>query len=154
MPVSDLLKQDAFSQESNLPLVLIEIDHDDLASSIAVVNNKQNVTSNGTEYTAYPFEITLPDSNEDAPPKAKLRIDNVSREIGQSIRLISSPLDVTIKVIRQATPDAVEMEFSGMKLRRVTYDALSVSGDLEFEDLTREPYPAFTFSPSPYRGVL
>lgn len=152
--ITDELKQDAWSQESSLPLVLIQIDHEDLDQPIRVVNNRENVTSGGDEYIAYPFQIFLPDSREDAPPRAKLRIDNVSREIGQAIRLISTPPSVTIKVIRQETPNIIEAEFSGMKLRHIPFDALTIEGELEFEDLTREPYPAFKFNPSNYRGVL
>lgn len=154
MTISETLKQEAWAQSSNLPLVLLEIAHADLATSIFVVNNKENITSEGEEYTAFPFEIFLPDSKEDAPPRAKLRIDNVSREIGQAIRTIASPADVSIRVVRMDTPNTVEVEFVGMTLTNVSYDALSVEGDLEFEDLTREPYPAHTFNPANYPGVL
>lgn len=154
MTISADLKKDAWSQQSSLPLVLIEIDHADLAVPIRVVNNKENITSNGDEYVGYPFEIILPDSNEDSPPKAKLRIDNVSREIGQAIRTISGTPEVTIIVVRQETPDIVEMEFYGLRLNKVSYDALTVEGELEFEDLTREPFPAYTFNPANYKGVL
>lgn len=154
MTISTALKQDAWSQESNLPLVLLEIDHADLAVAIRVVNNKANITSNGEEYVGFPFEIFLPDSKDDAPPQAKLRIDNVSREIVEAIRSISSPPSVTIRIVRQETPDIVEAEFAGMQLRYVPFDALSVEGTLEFEDLTREPYPAYTFNPANYRGML
>lgn len=154
MSITDALKQDAFAQESNLPVVLIAIDHDDLASPILVANYKTDIESNGDTYVGFQFEITLPDSNEDAPPKAKLRIANVTREITEAVRSISSPASVTIKVVRQETPDIIEAEFPGMKLTDVTWDALTVEGTLEFEDLTREPYPAYTFSPANYRGIL
>lgn len=154
MTISDELKQEAWSQQSNLPLVLLEIDHDDLAEPIRVVNNKEAITSNGEEYVGFPFEIFLPDSSEDAPPRAKLRIDNVSREIGQVIRSIATAPSVTIKVIRQTTPDIIEAEFTGMKLTRVPFDALSVEGTLEFEDLSYEPFPAYTFNPANYPGIL
>lgn len=153
-PISEILKQEAWSSESNLPLVLLDIDHDDLVVPIRVVNNKEPITSNGEEYTAFPFEVTLPSSQEDGPPQAKLRIDNVSREIGEAIRTISTAPSVTIRVVRQETPDIVEVEFQGMILRSVTYDALTVEGVLDFEDLTREPFPAFTFNPSHYPGIL
>lgn len=152
--ISEDLKQEAWLPQSNLPLVLLEIDHADLANPILVVNNKENIISNGDEYTAYPFEIVLPDSSEESPPRAKLRIDNVSRDIGQTIREITSPPSVAIKVIRQDDFDTVEIEFTGMILRNVTYDALSVEGDLFFEDLSREPYPAYTFNPANYKGIL
>ena len=154
MTISTDLKEEAWAASSDLPLVLLEIDHADLATPIQVVNNTENITSNGTEYVAFPFEITLPDSKEKATPRAKLRIDNVSREIGEAIRTITSPPSVTIKIIRQSDHDTVEAEYSGMKLFHTYWDALSVEGTLEFEDLTREPYPARTFNPANYAGII
>jgi len=154
MPISDALKEDAFSQESDLPLVLILIEHDDLSTPIRCVNNKVDITSNGKIFTAFPFEIILPDASEDAPPRAKLRINNVSREIGQAIRTVMTPPSLTIQVVRQDTPDVVEAEFVGMSLTNVTYDSLVVEADLMFEDLTREPYPSLRFNPSYFRGII
>lgn len=152
--ISDFLKQDAWSNESNLPLVLLTIDHSSLIEPIRVVNNKVNITSNGREYIAFPFEIILPDSSESSPPQSKLKINNVSREIGQAIRLISSPPSVTIQIVRQETLDVVEAEFAGMYLTNVSYDVSVVEGELFFEDLSREPYPYLKFSPSYFRGII
>lgn len=152
--VSADLKSEAWLPESDLPLILLTLDHDDLVEPLRVVNNKSDITSNGEVYTAFPFEIELPSDLEDAPPNARLRIDNVSREIGQTIRSISTPPSLTVQVVRGDAPDTVELEFSGMVLRNVRYDALTVQGDLEFEDLTREPFPAITFSPADFPGLL
>ncbi len=154
MPITDDLKQEAWQSESNLPLVLLEINHSSLANPILLVNNKVNITSNGDEYIGFPFDIVMPDSKDSAPPTAKIRIDNVSREIGQAIRLISTPPSVTISVVRQTALDVIEAQFEGMFLTNVSYDAMTVEADLQFEDLTREPYPAYTFSPANYRGII
>lgn len=154
MTVSETLKQEAWSQQSNLPLVLLEIDHEDLAVPIRVVNDNQAITSNGEEYVAFKFEVILPSSQDDGPPQARLRIDNVSREIGEAIRTISGPPTVTMRVIRRETPDIIEAEFDGMVLRKADYDVFTVDGNLDFEDLTREPYPAHTFNPANYPGIL
>jgi hypothetical protein len=154
MPISDGLRQDAYSNESNLPLVLLEISHETLSDPIRLVCNRVNIMHNSEEYIGFPFEIILPDAKESAPPSAKLRIDNVSREIGQAIRLISTPPLVTIIVVRQETLDVVEAQFSGMYLTNVSYDAMTVEADLQFEDLNRETFPAYSFSPANYRGIL
>ena len=148
------LKDDAWSPASDQPLILLKIDHVDLAEAIFVVNDRVNVTSNAQEYIAFPFEIRLPDSLEDAPPRATLLIDNVSREIGQAIRDISTAAIVTISVVLRADPDTIEMDFPVMRLTNIRYDALQVSGDLEFEDLTREPFPARIFSPAEFPGLI
>lgn len=154
MPISDNLKQDAWKNESDLPFVLITISHSSLSEPIRVVNNKENITSNGNEYIGFPFEIQLPDSKEDSQPSAKLTINNVSREIGIAIRSISTPPSVTITIVRQQTPDVIEAQFFGMRLNNVKYDVLAVTGDLQFEDLTREEFPSLKFSPSIFRGIL
>lgn len=154
MAISDAQRADAQSATGPLPLVLLTIDHDDIDPTIRVVNNRVDITSNGDIYVAFPFEIILPDNLEDAPPRAKLRIDNVSLEIAQAIRLISTPADVTIQVVRQKAPHTVEMNWSGMKLTNVRWDAQPVEGDLEFENLTSEPSVAHTFSPAEYPGLV
>ena len=154
MEISEDLKRDAWQNESSLPLVLLTISHTSLSEDIRVVNNKVAITSNGLEYVAFPLDIKLPDSKEDSQPTSKLTISNVSREIGQAIRLISTPPQVTIKVVRQETPDVVEAEFVGMILSNVRYNMMTVTADLVFEDLTREEYPYLKFSPSIFKGIL
>ena len=154
MPISDDLKVEAWAAESDLPWVLLKIDHADLSTPIRLVNNKVEIISNGETFNAFPFRISLPDNLEDAPPRAQLRIDNVSREIGEAIRSISTPADVTIQVVRQDDPDTIEASWPAMRLTNARYDALTVRGDLEFEDLTREPYPAHTFSPAEFPGLV
>lgn len=154
MAISDNLKGEAWAVESDLPLVLLKIDHADLATPIRVVNNTVDITSGGDVYTAVAFEIRLPDSLEDAPPRSRLRISNVSREIAEAVRSITSAADVTIEVVRQDDPDTIEVSWTAMRLSNVRWDFLTVEGDLEFEDLTREPYPYLTFSPAEFPGVV
>ena len=47
------------------------------------MNNTQNVTYAGAEWIAYPFNLVLPDSDEDGEIRAHLSINNVGREIAQ-----------------------------------------------------------------------
>ena len=154
MSVTDEFRADAWSPESDLYLVLLDIDHPDLAQTISVVNNTVNVISNGITYVAFPFEIALPESPENSPPRAELTISNVGREISQAIRSVGSPPSVTIAVFRQATPDVIEALHVGMKLTGVSYDAQQVSGQLVREDLVTEPYPAMTYSPAEFNGLV
>lgn len=154
MTVSNQLRADAWAPESDLYLVLLTIDHPDLADPIRVVNNTENITSNAVEYIGFPFEISLPESPENSPPRAELKISNVSREIGQAIRSVGSPPVVDIAVIRQQTPDVVEAFHGGMKLTGVTYNVQTVSGQLVREDFVSEPYPSITYSPAEFPGLI
>ena len=83
-----------------------------------------------------------------------MRIDNVSRELGEAIRTISSPPDVTIELIRQADPNTIEMSWPAMQMSNVRFNFLTVEGNLAFENLSREPYPFLNFSPAEFPGVV
>lgn len=160
MTVSAELKALAWAAEGRLPLVGLEIAHSDLAATIRVVDNNEDAVLDGVTYTAFPFDLTLPSSLDDAPPRARLRVDNVSREIGQAVRSISTPATVTIRVARVEEPvthpptAVVEAEFPALRLLNVTVTAASVEGELALEDLIREPFPAHTFSPAQFPGLV
>lgn len=149
------LTESAYAQQTaDVWLVLVTIDHDDLAEPIRVVANTEDVTSRGDLFVGFPFDVVLPDSREDAPSRARLVVDNVSREIAQAIRSISSAPSVLLEVIRAADPDTVEVSFPFFTLRNVKWDALTVSGDLVLEDFTAEPFPAAVFSPASFPGLF
>lgn len=153
--VTSTFKQAAFLQETgDVFLALLIIAHDDISPSIRVVNNTQDITSNGNVYTAFPFDIELPDAQESGTPRARLTIDNVSREIAQSIRSISSPPTITIQIIRAAAPDTIELTWAATTLRNIKWDFTKMSGDLLFEGIEVEPFPAGQFSPASFPGLF
>lgn len=155
MPISNEARGAMFAEETSDGLfTLMTIDHVDLAVPIRVVNNKVNIASRGNEFIAFPFEIILPESGSDRPPKAQLIIDNVSRELGQTIRTISSSPSVLIEVVRINDFDSLELSFPAFKLKNVRFDASQLRGDLVSEDLQIEPYPAHTFSPANFPGLF
>lgn len=155
MTVSDIARRSMFAEEtSDGLLALLTIDHADLSTPIRVVHNKVDIVSRGNTFTAFPFDLILPTSSSDSPPKAQLTIDNVSREIGQAIRTVSSAPTVLIEVVRINDFDAVELSFPTLKMRNVRFDVSKVTGDIVSEDLQFEPYPVFTFSPAHFPGIF
>jgi hypothetical protein len=153
--VSETGRQSAFAADTDdVWLVLLTIDHPDIDPPVRVVNNTEDITSRGDEFIGFPFDITLPDSREGAPPLARLAIDNASREIAQAIRLISSPPTILIEIIRASEPDVVEMSFPFFTLRNVRWNASEVTGDITLEDFTSEPYPGGIFSPASFPGIF
>tara|TARA_B100000700_G_scaffold189815_1_gene209165 strand:- start:36360 stop:36824 length:465 start_codon:yes stop_codon:yes gene_type:complete len=152
---TDVLREAAFAQEtSEVFLALLTISHPDIDPSIRVVNNTENITSRGEEFVAFPFEPVLPDQREDAPSRARVVIDNVTREVAQAVRSTSTPPDMLLEVIRAADPDTVELTWPNFQLRNVKWDAGTLSGDLVLEDFTAEPYPAGRFSPASFPGLF
>ena len=151
----DAFVRSAFGPETDeVWLILLTLSHPDLTDDIRVVHNPETITSRGQDYIGFAFELTLPSDTEDRAPVAELRIDNVSREIAEAVRSISSAPTVTIEIIRAADPDSVEISLTGFTLRNVRWDALAVSGSLALDDISIEPYPAGSFTPASFPGLF
>ncbi len=138
---------------AEVPLVIIEISHDDI-STLRFVNNYTNVTSNGNVYTAYPFSIDRPSDLEDKLPQVTLTIDNVSRSIVDEIRTLTGAPDIDISVILASDPDTLEAGPYEMKLRKVDYNELTITGKLSELDVFRETYPGDNYSPTNFPGLF
>ena len=141
-------------QTAEIYLIILEIDHDDIASPIRVVNNTEDVVSNGDTYVGYPFEIALPPDTDQGLVNASLRIDNVDRQIVDALRVVSTPPTVAISVILSSSPDTLEAGPFNMTVEAADYDALTVTFTLAFENILNEPFPALRFDPPSYPGLF
>ena len=154
MTISNTARGQVFQQEGGGFLELLVITHANLSTPIRLVNNTENVVSNGETYIAYPFKVGLPKDKDRTAPSASLTISNVTRELSQLIRQISTPPAIDISIIRIDDLDAVEVSYPTFYLRNVKYDVLTISGELSVDDMMREPYPQRTFTPSEYPGMF
>lgn len=153
--LSVVARQASYAQETGeVFLALLTISQADLASPIRIVNNYENVTSNGNLYVGFPFEIDLPDDKMENIPRVTLKIDNVDRSIVEAVRTMTSPATITLDIVLASQPNTVEASFGGFVLRDVGYDALTVQGALAMEDVLNEPYPADSFTPNFFPGLF
>jgi hypothetical protein len=153
--VSSRARKALFAQETDeVFLPLLTITHASLTTPIRVVHNPQNITSRGNLFVGYPFDMELPPADPDQPPRLRLTIDNIDRDIVASLRTLSTPPGVTLEVVLAATPDTVEAGPYVMTLTGVDYDALTITGDLAAEDVLAEPYPGDAFTPAKFPGLF
>jgi hypothetical protein len=152
--ISTTAKGQVFKSEGGGFLVLITIMHSSLVTPLRFVNNNVNVTSNGNLFLAFPFSIKLPTERDGQAPLARLTIDNVSGDITRTLRQIATPLIMTVQVCRIDSFDSIEATLPTFKLRNVGWDVGQITGDLTLDDLTLEPFPAHSFTPSEYPGVF
>lgn len=134
-------------------LILVTIDHADLANPIRVVSNMEDITSNGETFVGLPFEIILPDENPDEPGEVMLRVDNVDKTIVETVRIIQSPPTVKVQVVLASQPDSIEAEIDGLTMRDVTWDVGVVEGRLRLDDLVVEPLSE-TITPARFPGLF
>lgn len=154
MTITNTFKQQAFLQDTDdVFLALLTITQADI-TTLRVVNNNEAVTSNGNSFTGFPFTIELPDARESSPPRARLTIDNVSREIAQAVRNMTSVATMIIEIVRAADPDTIELTWGSLNLRNVKWNMKTVSGDLVPEGIEVEPFPLGQFSPANFPGLF
>lgn len=136
-------------------LLLLTLDHDTLPEPIRVTSDEVETVSRGQTWQPYPYRIRLPDARTEAAPTALLEIDNVHRDIIAAIRRMGTkPARVTIELVLGSRPDQVEMAWRGFELREITYDALTVTGELVVADLATTAYPKHRFVPALFPGLF
>lgn len=135
-------------------LILLTLDHETLHEPLLISSDAVNTTSRGKDYISFPFELVLPDDRENTTPRARLVIDNVSREVLSAIKLLNTAPSIKMEIVRSGDPDTVEAAFPDFKLTNIKYNALTIQGDLTLEDFTAEPYPATIFSPSTFPAIF
>lgn len=162
--ISQTAKTAIFSQNTDeCFIVLITIDNASFTDPIRVASDSyevlpnagvRGVVSRGNEFIFLPFSVELPQQDDTGIARASLSIDNVSREIVAAARSVTTPLDITIEVVLASDVDTVEVAIQNFKLDNVTYDALTISGDISVEYFELEPYPARRFTPSDFPGIF
>jgi len=133
-------------------IVLITIDHNALPTPIRVSSDAVDTVSRGNTYTHCPFKLQLPVDEPGAPYRAKIAIDNVDRRIVQNLRTITTAAEILVEIVRASDPNTVDMALPDFELAVADYDQLEVSGELNLEDFSAEPFPAANFDPARFRG--
>ena len=135
-------------------LILLTLDHPSILP-IRVVNNLEDVNSNGESFTAYGFSIIL---NEDVAgdklPTLQLAIDNVDRSLMDEIRALPSPMTVTAQIVLASDPNTIEITFSNMTLRNVSYNAETITGTLTINENLNLRYPSGRVNATTYKGLF
>jgi len=121
---------------------------------IRLVNNNEPVRSNGLEYLPYPFALTLPLDTGDQIPQITLTIDNVDQMLVNAIRELEIAPTIRVQLVTSAFPDIVEKDLDFLKLRNVTYDAMSITGTLEVASVWARKFPSERVDPVHYPALF
>ena len=138
-----------------LPLVLIEISHVLLAEPIRVVNDVQDVMSNGNNYRAGSFNFVWPDDQDKQTPSAQLAIGNVRGDVGAFFERTHGGRGsiLTVLHIMRSAPDFVEDRLV-LDLKNVKVSTLTVNGQLGYDDVLNRAGTPCTYRPESAPGVF
>lgn len=156
-----------YQQETgDYPIILLTIDHADLAQPIRVstdptqrlssLTTDQHVVygtiSLGNEYVFYPVEVAWPTTDEESPPATTLTVANIGRELISTIRTLETSPTIGMALVLASDPDTIESEFNGFLFTDISIDAYTVKGSLTIDTGATEPFPHLLFTPSTAPG--
>jgi len=148
-------KEKTGSTSGVAPVYLLEITHAQLAQPIRVVNDNSDLTSNGNNFVAMAFRVSLPDDIERQLPRARIAIDNVGRELVQWLEASAGGKGAKVRIMQvmRDAPNVIEADYT-LDLINVRQNAIEVSGELGFEDTLNLPALPVTYRPDNAPGLF
>lgn len=136
-------------------LILLEISHSALTTPVRVVNDMQDLVSNGNTYLACPFRFIPPDDFENQLPKARLAVDNIGRDLMYWIETTSGGEGSVVKSmeVMRSRPDQIESSIS-MNLYNVHVTPKEVSAELGYYNLFAKPAVLLQYRPDTAPGIF
>lgn len=148
-------RENLLATSANEPfLVLLEITHADLAVPVRVVNDTQNLTSNGIEFIGCPFNVTLPDDVAGQMPQAQLEVDNIGRDLTQWLEYSRGGQGARCRIMQvmRSDPNTIEFDMT-LDLTNMKITNETVSGSLGFENMLNRTGTIPTFTPQNAPGL-
>ena len=154
--LSALARKALYSQETGeVPILLLTIL---VGSEIAarICDSFTPVTSRGQTFSPFPFSLVLPEESDEGAMRARLAVDNVSRELTAWLRSLQpSPVPtVRIELVLAGTPDVVERSWPRLMFGAPVVDAATISVELTDYDISQEPVSQLTFDPAGFPGLF
>lgn len=113
------------------------------------------VTSRSNDYYFIPMEITLPGEQETGVGQCSITINYAAPDLIAAIRQgITKPTKILLELVLSGSPDTVEASFADFYITSVNYDAQKISLSLDMINLSREPFPCFSFTPGYFPGLF
>lgn len=141
-------------------LHLLEIKYDG-NPILRVVDNTEEINSNGNPYTPCSFTVLLPDQSSDGNKHCRLQIDNSDISIYRAIKsaVIQSrnekkEITCTAAVIIASEPDNYIEGPLNFVLRNINADVNSISGEMYDSYMHDRKFTILTYNPNDFPGLF
>lgn len=152
--LSPALLAQLYAQESDVPfLMLVTLTHPSFPT-IRLVNNSEDIISNGETFTAFPMRIRLPMDDGESTREVSIEFDNVSLTLIDELRTVTTPIDVKVDMILSSNPDDIQISLDELKMRNVTYNKQIVSARLYLDSFLNVELTSERYSPKLYPGLF
>jgi hypothetical protein len=144
-----------FSQNSNDPyLTLLTLTHTSFSQPIRLVNNVDSITSRGNVFQAFPMKITLPMDDGETSREVAVEFDNVSLALVESIRTVTTPIEVKLEMVLASIPDAVQYSLEELKIGQIEYNSKIVRGKLYMDNFLATSLTSESYTPTSFSGIF
>lgn len=149
----ELLAQ-IFGQSSNDPfLTLVTLTHDSF-DTIYLVNNTVDIVSRGHTYRAFPMTVRLPVDDGETARDFQIEFDNVSLELIEEIRGVTTQIGVKIEMILASMPNVVQMEQDDLLITSLSYSALRITASIILDSFLNVAMTSEQYNPDNFPGLF
>ncbi|APZ53750.1 DUF1833 family protein [Salipiger abyssi] len=146
--ISDRLLAATYGQESAEILVpIVRLTHGAWEQPVRLVRDTRALTHAGEIYEPFPFDISLPDDEDEGFPVLRWSAQNVTRELIGQFRAITGEILGTVAWVLVATPDIVEAGPFEVQITGIEYDAQRISGVMTIEPILDEQFGYLEMTP-------
>jgi hypothetical protein len=135
-------------------LWLMTIKDAESSEIFRIVNNLEDVVSNGVTYTAFPFQVTLPPDEGSTPQSLQVSTFNASADLIKIIRGTLAPPEVKIDLITSNNPDFIHKTIDFMRVGGVEYDSLTLSFELVSSSAFARKTQNHTYNQKEFPGLF
>lgn len=150
----ELLAQLYYQESQDVFLTLLTLSHPSFLSTVRLVNNSEDIISRGETFLAFPFKIRLPIDDGESSREVSIEFDNVSLEILDELRTVTTSIDVKLEMILASIPNEVQMSIEELKIQTVNYNRQTVSARLFLDSFLSTELNSEIYSPSLYPGIF
>jgi len=122
------------------PLMLVTFDHSTLTTPFRMVNDNQDITSNGVVYFKSAFNLALPSQPQDGLMETTISMANTGlKDIPDFIESVKGQtVSCQIQVVLRSAPDNVEYDIS-LEARQFSITKQTVSAKLSAPNYYTSP---------------
>ena len=151
---NELLSQ-IYGQVSNDPyLSLFTLTHPSFAETIRLVNNSEDIVSNSFTFRSFPVKVVLPPDDNDTAKEVNIQFDNVSLELIDELRTVTTPIEVKIEMVLASNPDVVQQSIEELKLKGIQFNSQVITGKLIMDDFLNVGLTSERYTPLNFPGIF
>jgi hypothetical protein len=153
--ISNELKAQLYGQVSDDPfLALFTFTHPSFSSDIRLVNNAEDIVSNGLTYIAYPISVVLPQDDSETAREVSIQMDNIDLSIITELRQVTTPIEARLEMVLASDPDTIQLSLGELKLKNINYNVKNITATLMMDDFLGVGLSSEKYNPDNFPGIF